>query len=41
MTKKFEEDILEDEDWMLTQGEAMKQEGMIQPEDPEIKARVI
>ena len=33
--KKFEEDILEDEDWMLTQGETMKAEGMLIPDDPD------
>ena len=33
--KKFEEDILDDEDWMLTQGETMKAEGMLIPDDPD------
>ena len=33
--KRFEEDILEDEDWMLTHGETLKAEGMIIPDDPD------
>lgn len=33
--KKFEEDILEDEDWMLTKGETLKAEGMLIPDDPD------
>ena len=35
LTKKFEEDILEDDDWLLTKGEELKQLGLIQPDDPD------
>lgn len=33
--KKFEEDILEDEDWLLSRGETLKAEGMIVPDAPD------
>lgn len=35
IVKRFEEDVLDEEDWLLTQGEILKKEAMIQPDEPD------